>query len=185
MPDPALGLELRAVGYDHPDVAALVAAVQEEYVQRYGGPDDSPLRPGDFDPPTGSFLVGYLDDRPVACGGWRRREPDEGLGLREGDAEVKRMFVVHPMRRRGYSRLLLAELERTATVAGARRMVLETGTRQPEALGLYTSSGYGPITPFGAYRHAPHSRYLGKSLSADRRRAPGSWPDRRARPRPG
>jgi GNAT superfamily N-acetyltransferase len=75
------------------------------------------------------------------------------------------MFVVRAMRRRGYARLLLAELERTAAIAGGRRMVLETGTRQPEALGLYTSSGYCPITPFGAYRHAPHSRYLGKPLA--------------------
>lgn len=164
MPDPALGLELRVVGYDHPDVAALVAAVQEEYVQRYGG-HDSPLAAGEFVPPGGSFLVGYLDGRPVACGGWRRREPEEELGLRDGDVEVKRMFVVRAMRRRGYSRLLLAELERTAAIAGGRRMVLETGTRQPEALGLYTSSGYSPITPFGDYRHAPHSRYLGKPLA--------------------
>jgi GNAT superfamily N-acetyltransferase len=165
MPDPTVGLELelRVVGYDHPDAAELVAAVQEEYVRRYGG-HDSPLVPGEFTPPAGIFLVGYLNGRPVACGGWRRREPDEGLGLREGDVEVKRMFVASASRRRGYSRRLLGDLERTAAAAGGRRMVLETGTRQPEALGLYTSSGYLPITPFGEYRHSPHSRYLGKRL---------------------
>ncbi|MBO0877590.1 MAG: GNAT family N-acetyltransferase [Pseudonocardia sp.] len=152
------------MGYDHRDVAALVTAVQEEYTRRYGGPDGSPLRPVEFAPPGGIFLVGYLAGRPVACGGWRRRELDEGLGLRDGDVEVKRMFVVPAMRRRGFSRQLLGDLERTAVAAGARRMVLETGTRQPEALGLYTSSGYLPITPFGEYRHAAHSRYLGKPL---------------------
>lgn len=169
MPDPERqpnrGLELRVVAYDHPDAVALVATVQEEYVDRYGGPDGSPLSAEEFAPPAGIFLVGYLDGRPVACGGWRRRDADETLGLRDGDVEVKRMYVGRAERGNGYSRLLLRELERTAVAAGGRRMVLETGTRQPEALGLYTSAGYQPIARFGKYSCSPHSRYLGKPLA--------------------
>lgn len=57
--------------------------------------------------------------------------------------------------RPGLSRLLLVELERRAAAAGRRRLVLETGTPQPEAIGLYTSSGYSEIPRFGVYRCEP------------------------------
>ena len=56
----------------HPDARQLVEAVQEEYVARYGGRDESPVDPRDFEDPLGQFLVGYLDDVPVATGAWRR-----------------------------------------------------------------------------------------------------------------
>jgi len=59
---------------------------------------------------------------------------------------------------------VLAELERTAAAAGRRRAVLETGSRQPEAVALYTSAGYGPTAKFGVYRHSPNSRGYAKIL---------------------
>ncbi len=42
--------------------------------------------------------------------------------------------------------------------------ILETGTRQPEAIGLYLSSGYLRVPKFGFYCHAPLSRCYGKRL---------------------
>ncbi|WP_241827697.1 hypothetical protein [Actinopolymorpha singaporensis] len=63
-------MELRTVGFDHPDAQTLTEQVQQEYVVRYGGIDRSPIDPREFDPPTGLFLVGYLDGRPVGCAGW-------------------------------------------------------------------------------------------------------------------
>lgn len=35
---------------------------------------------------------------------------------------------------------------------------------QPEAIGLYRSSGYRPIPAYGFYRCAPGSRCFGKAL---------------------
>jgi GNAT superfamily N-acetyltransferase len=78
--------------------------------------------------------------------------------------EIKRMFVVDAMRGRGFARAVLAELERAAAGAGARRMVLETGLLQPEAIALYRSSGYHPMPNFGVYRCAPNSRCFAKPL---------------------
>ena len=144
-------LELRAVGYDHPDVAVLVAAVQREYVQRYGDEDATPVDPAEFAPPRGFFTVGYEAGTPVACGGWRSRDDGSGEPLRDGDAEVKRMFVLATHRGRGYARAMLAELERTAAAAGRRRAVLETGTRQPEAMALYAAEGWLPLAHYGQY----------------------------------
>jgi GNAT superfamily N-acetyltransferase len=157
-------LELRAVGYDHPDVAVLVAAVQREYVQRYGDEDATPVEPAEFAPPHGFFTVGYVAGRPVACGGWRARDGRSDESLRDGDAEVKRMFVRAEHRGRGHGRAVLAELERAAAAAGRRRVVLETGTRQPEAIALYTSAGYVPTATFGLYRHSPNCRCYAKIL---------------------
>ena len=84
--------------------------------------------------------------------------------LRDGDAEVKRMFVAAAHRGRGHARAVLAELERSAAAAGRRRAVLETGTRQPEAIALYTSAGYAPIATFGVYRDSPNCRCFAKVL---------------------
>ena len=44
-------------------------------------------------------------------------------------------------------------------------MRLETGIRQPEAIGLYRSAGYAEIGPFGAYRPDPLSLFMEKRLA--------------------
>lgn len=44
-------------------------------------------------------------------------------------------------------------------------MVLETGTKQPEAIALYLSSGYEPCGKFGLYRHHDDSRCFAKPLA--------------------
>jgi GNAT superfamily N-acetyltransferase len=99
----------------------------------------------------------------VACGGWRAHDGDEP-DFQDGDAEIKRMFVVAAERGRGLSRQILAEIERTAQAAGRGRLVLETGVMQPEAIGLYTSSGYAEIDKFGVYKCEPSSRCFAKVL---------------------
>ena len=156
-------LQLRQVRFTHPDATDLIEQVQAEYVVRYGGPDDTPLDPTMFDPPSGAFFVGYRDDVPVAMGGWRFRPDVTALG-RIRAAEVKRMYVVPAGRRAGLARAVLAHLERTAQAAGADLMVLETGLRQPEAIELYMRSGYQPVPAFGHYAWSPTARYYGRPL---------------------
>lgn len=152
-----MSIEIRVTPFDDPVAAGLIEAVQQEYVVRYGGPDETPTDPAEFTPPAGLFLVAYLDGRPVGCGGWR--------ATGDGAAEIKRMFVAAAWRGKGVARAVLAELERTAAAAGLSRTVLETGRAQPEAIALYGSSGYTPIAPFGHYACAPGAVHLGKSLS--------------------
>lgn len=156
-------LRIERVPMEHPDALRLIAEVQQEYVARYGGPDDTPIEPGYFDPPHGSFFLGYLEDEPVVTGAWRRRDDVVVEGTREA-AEVKRMYVVPRARGRGLARRMLAHLEDTARDAGARVMVLETGLRQPEAIALYISAGYVPIPGFGYYKDAPLSRCFARVL---------------------
>jgi GNAT superfamily N-acetyltransferase len=165
--DPVGGLEIVRVGYGHPDAMLLIADVQAEYVIRYGGPDDTPLDPLMFEPPGGSFFVGYVEGRPVATGAWRRHDEVEAFGTRR-TAEIKRMYVAPAVRARGLARTMLTHLERCAAEAGAEAMILETGTAQPEAMALYESSGYTLIPSFGFYKDAPLNRCYGKPLSAFR-----------------
>jgi len=154
--------EVRPVPYDHPDVAALIARVQEFYTERYGGPDDDPMEAAMFAPPQGAFFVGYLGGEPVATGAWRHAGV-ERLGS-DASAEIKRMYVVPEQAGRGLARAMLAHLERTAAEAGYDVLVLATGLRQPEAMALYESSGYESIRPYGHFEHSELGRAYAKRL---------------------
>ena len=149
-------LELRPTPYDDPVVRELEAQVQQEYTRLYGSPDADATDPTHFLPPDGVFLVGWLGTEPVVTGALRRHDETTG--------EVKRMYVVDACRGRGFGRAVLAELERRAALVPYRRLVLETGAMQPEAIELYRSSGYEPVTGFGHYRDSPLSRSFSKSL---------------------
>jgi ribosomal protein S18 acetylase RimI-like enzyme len=160
-------LEIVRVGYGHPDAMRLIEEVQAEYVARYGGPDATPLDPLMFEPPSGSFFVGYLDfgreRRPVASGAWRAHDDVETFGTRR-TAEIKRRYGATEARGRGLARTMLAHLERSAAASGAEAMILETGTAQPEAMALYESSGYTRIPSFGYYKDEPLNRCYAKPL---------------------
>lgn len=149
-------LELRDEPYDSPSAQLLISAVQAEYVERYGGPDETPVDPAEFVLPDGRFVIGYLEGEPVASGGLRRHV--------DGEVEIKRMYVAPHVRGRGLSRLLLQALEERARAMGASRIVLETGERQPEAIRLYQTSGYEPIVGFGHYKDMALSLSFAKSL---------------------
>ena len=155
-------MNIHRVGYGHADAMRLIEDVQAEYVIRYGGPDATPLDPLMFEPPSGSFFVGYDAGQAVATGAWRRSTV-EALGTTH-TAEIKRMYVAPSGRGRGLARQMLALLEADAQAHGAEAMVLETGTRQPEAIALYLSSGYVDVPAFGHYKDEPISRCYGKRL---------------------
>ncbi|MFD7817986.1 GNAT family N-acetyltransferase [Streptomyces sp. NPDC059785] len=158
-------MNIRPVSFDHPDAVKLNDLVQLEYAERYGDEGDiTPLDPTMFAPPAGLYLIAYDErDRPMATGGWRTQDAGDE-GYEDGDAELKRMFVLTEARGLGLARRILAALEADARAAGRRRMVLETGTKQPEAMALYASSGYEPCAKFGLYRHHDGSRCYAKNL---------------------
>ena len=159
-------MNIQPTPYDHPDAVKLNDAVQLEYAARYGDEGDvTPLDATMFVPPQGLYLLAYDErDRPIASGGWRGQDKNDE-GYSDGDAELKRMYVVPEARGLGLARRILAALETDARAAGRTRMVLETGTAQPEAIALYTSSGYEPCAKFGHYRDYPNSRCFAKPLT--------------------
>jgi len=120
-------------------------AQQEEMRGLYEGEADiGPTREAAmFEPPDGVFLVTRLDGLAIACGGVCRFDATR--------AEVKRMYVVPEARGRGLGRELLVALEAEARRLRYQAIVLETGDRQPEALGLYLSAGYERIPCYPPY----------------------------------
>lgn len=103
----------------------------------------------------GSVLIAYRDRRAVGCGAVRQ--------LDDTTAELLRMYVLPTARGEGVGKLLLSALEAEAVELGAARVVLEAGDRQPDALGLYTSSGYSPIEAWISDPN-PHSLFMAKDL---------------------
>jgi GNAT superfamily N-acetyltransferase len=159
-------MDIHHVSFSHPDAVRLNDRVQLEYAERYGNEGDAtPLDPGMFEPPHGLYLIVYdAAGIPVATGGWRTQDENEH-GYADGDAEIKRMYVVPDARGRGLSRLILAALEDNARDAGRTRIVLETGIKLPEAISLYVSSGYEQCAKFGPYRFDTLSRCYAKPLN--------------------
>ncbi len=152
-------LEIRAVDYSEPVAVGLVEAALADLSGRYGGPGDgTPVDPAEFAPPEGAFLVAWLDGRPAGCGGWRTYHGDPAV------AEIKRMFTVSGARGRGVATALLRALEDSARRAGRKRIILETGDRQPEAIALYRKAGYVRIPDFGFYKDAPGVHSFGRDL---------------------
>ena len=149
---------------DAPVARAMEAACSEDIRIRYGGDEpEEPLPADQFGPPTGAFLVAFLevdggDLLPVAGAGIRRVD--------DATCELKRMYVAPEARGRGIARTLLEHLEDAALALGYTQLWLETGTEQPEAIALYESHGYEPIPGFGRYKDEPKSRSFGRSLSS-------------------
>ena len=155
-------VRFRQVGYADPVAQHLIERVQQEYVVRYGGRDDAVVDPAEFTAPLGWFAVAEVDGVPAGCAGWRVHP----YGDADDTVELKRMYVEPAFRGRGLAKLLLAEVERTAAAAGHRRLVLNTGDRQPEAISLYERAGYRPVPGYGVYADSPSAVFLGRDLVA-------------------
>jgi putative acetyltransferase len=120
-----------------PELAALVAAEQRELA-------DAGVRQAGrmFEPHDDvAYLVGTVNGRPVACGGWRARDA--------GVAEITRMYVRPSHRGRGLGRQLIVALEEEALAAGRAVIRLETAAHLLAVIALYGSSGYARIPRCG------------------------------------
>ena len=153
-----VGLEIAPEALTSAVSAALIAALNAELSARYPEPGATHfgLDPSEVAPGRGVFVVARWSGRPVGCGALRCIREDtlvRELGPRVG--ELKRMYVVPPVRGQGIGGALLARLETEARSLGLTRLVLETGTRQTEALALYRSAGFTEIPAYGEYAASP------------------------------
>ncbi len=151
--------ELRILNPGNAEVAKLIADSDAFYEGLYP-PESNHLDPVDeLSQPHVVFLGCYVNDRLVGCGAIKRMRDD-------GDyAELKRLFIKPEYRQQGLSRLMMAKLENVAREWGINCLRLETGTRQPEALALYSSLGYQQRSPFGSYQLDPLSVFMEKLLA--------------------
>lgn len=159
--DPRRGVKLSAEAFTSPSARRLLALADAYNLELYGHVDESPIRPEEFEPAEGGiFLIAYQDDEPVACGGLRAAQPPAP----EGAGEVKRMYVVDTVRRRGLGQFVLNALEDAARRLGYQQVVLDTGRKQFPAHALYEKSGYHQIPGFTIYRDSPGNRAYAKPI---------------------
>jgi putative acetyltransferase len=130
------------------DITRLSIALHKDLELRYGKGTIE-----EFLEENNSMLIFFAalngTDSDVACG-----------ALKHFDiitAEVKRMYVKDEFRGKGISKLILNKLEETALNLGYKKIVLETGLKQPEAMSLYEKYGYTKIKPYGRHKDDPDS----------------------------
>jgi GNAT superfamily N-acetyltransferase len=102
-------------------------------------------------------IVAYEDEKPVSCGAIR---DFNGQAM-----EVKRMYTLPEYRGKGIAKKVLNELEKWAAELSYGKCILETGLRQPEAIELYTKSGYKNIPNYGKYQGVGNSVCFEKEIN--------------------
>lgn len=138
-----------------PDALVLIAKSEAELASIYPAEVRYAFSPDELIDAGVAFIVGYLDDAPVACG---------GVAFLDGYAELKRIFVDQSKRGKGLAAQIVAALEDIARTEGRPLMRLETGEASPEAIRAYEKLGYHRRGPFGAYEENGSSVFMEKAL---------------------
>ncbi len=152
-------ITVRRVEPGNADALALWKAQERDLAERYDDPDL--VLETVFPTLVGSW-VGYEQDGTPVASIVARWSPDGETA--PGDVELKRLWVTPRHRGNGHARVMLGVAELAARKAGATRLILETGTEQPEAISLYESTGWAVMEPYGEYRDEPDSRCYAKPI---------------------
>ncbi|WEO78252.1 GNAT family N-acetyltransferase [Cryobacterium sp. SO2] len=144
-------VQLHTVDWTDPRAALLRAAMDEEVMPRYAdrfenvSAEEDAARDAAFaiDPATMVLtLIATVDGVPAA---------HAALRMLGEEYELKRLVTLAEYRGRGLSKALIRAVEDAASARGARRLILQTGDRQPEAVRLYEHLGYTPIPIYPPY----------------------------------
>jgi putative acetyltransferase len=104
-----------------------------------------------------NVVIAYYNGIPVGCGAVK--------AYTEVIGEIKRMYVLPDYRGRKIASRILSELEKWANELKFTQVILETGKAQPEAIGLYTKSGYQIIPNYGQYEKVENSVCMQKATA--------------------
>jgi len=149
------------IEYLDPDTAEaqqLIAASDAFYVDLYPAESNHLETSADLKRSNVLFIGGRIDGQLVASGAAKIMQDDGSY------AEIKRVFVRDQYRGRGLSRGIMQYLEAELQGRGITLFRLETGVKQPEALGLYRKLGYQERAPFGGYQADPLSVFMEKQV---------------------
>jgi putative acetyltransferase len=151
-------IEIRRENILSPTAQRLIHSLNAELESRYPeeGANFFRLDADEVREGHGGFFIAYTDGHPVGCGAIRRIEPEV--------AEIKRMYVAPGNRGLGIGSKILAQLEAEAHRLAIRRLVLETGPRQPEAIAIYKRAGFVEIPLFGEYVDPRFSYCMAKNV---------------------
>jgi putative acetyltransferase len=104
-----------------------------------------------------TVVLAYFENKAIGCGCFKVFDKES--------VEIKRMYVKSEFRGRGISKVVIAELISWAIELGYKKAILETGSNQPEAIGLYEKFGFIRTENFGNYKHLKNSICFAKILT--------------------
>jgi GNAT superfamily N-acetyltransferase len=96
--------------------------------------------PGKYAPPEGALFLALEDEIPAGCVALRK--------FKEGNGEMKRLFVRPAFRGRGLGRILAERIIAEAVQLGYGCILLDTLDRLKAAMRLYESLGFVKTEPY-------------------------------------
>jgi GNAT superfamily N-acetyltransferase len=101
-------------------------------------------------------VIAQIENQTVGCG---------ALKAFDGESmEVKRMYVLPEMRRKGVADSVLKELEIWSKELGYPKCILETSIKMQDAVSFYQKSSYSIIPNYGQYKDMESSVCFEKIL---------------------
>jgi len=140
-----------------PEVVALIEALDDFSKSLYPATSNHLLDVAELAKPDVVFFVARQEGRAIGCGAVRLLDATHG--------EIKRMYVPHEARGRGLGWVLLDTIEAEARKRGIRRLSLETGIHNLQAVHLYRRAGYTDCPPFADYKPDPLSLFMTKEIA--------------------
>jgi putative acetyltransferase len=140
-----------------PDVTKLIRDLDQMFHRLYPAESNHLVDIETLAAPDIHFFVARRDGDALGCGALWHRDPAYG--------EIKRIYVRPEARGLKLSKLIMARLEQDAREHGLKAMKLETGTLQPEALGLFAKWGFRRCEPYADYpTDDPYSVFMEKTV---------------------
>jgi putative acetyltransferase len=124
------------------DVEGLVRALDAMFESLYPAESNHLLDIETLARPDIRFFVVREKGEALGCG---------ALWIHEHYGEVKRVYVKPGARGKKIGHVIIRRLEEEAKALGLKLLKLETGVKQPEALGLFKASGFAECGAFGEY----------------------------------
>ena len=149
-------MRLLRTDHNHPDFKSLVDTLNQELSVR-DGEDHAFYSQFNGLENLEQVVLAYEGNVAIGCGAFKFFET--------GKVEIKRMYTPPVGRKKGTATQVLKELEVWAKELGNKSCVLETGKNLPEALALYSKSGYLRITNYEPYLTTDNSICFEKILN--------------------
>jgi putative acetyltransferase len=150
-------IEIRREDPRTEDVTKLIRDLDDMFHRLYPAESNHLVDIETLATPDIHFFVARRAGEALGCGALWHRDPAYG--------EIKRIYVRPEARGLKLSKLILAALEDNARAHGLKAMKLETGTLQPEALGLFARAGFTPCGPYADYpTDDPYSVFMEKQV---------------------
>ena len=151
---------VKQVNPEQPEVYALIHELDQYLMDRYPAESNHLDSVKTLQGDNVAVFAAYVNQKAQACGAIKLMEDDGPY------AEVKRVYVSPESRGLGLAKKIMQSLEAYALENEYEVFRLETGTEQPESIGLYKALGYEVRGSFSDYPDDdPYCVFMEKTIA--------------------